>query len=473
MKALDSSLPVTTGFTNFTRLRDLFEQGQSVAPQHLEAWLIGISQGNATLYFDLKQMLAASSEMPETDRIGPYRLVRELGRGGMGVVYLATRDDGIFRKNVALKLLLQGNASHEAVQRFKQERQVVAALDHPNIARILDGGDTAEGMPYYVMEFVEGQPIDQYCDSLRLDVKERIKLFQQACRAVGNLHQNLIVHRDLKPCNMLVSRDGIVKLIDFGIAKMFGAASVANPWMTGFAGRPLTPAYASPEQLQGASVLPPPSDIYSLGVILYKLLTGQTPYRNLDDKIAKLASGQNPSLPSLNIWHGGDYAASDLDSIVLKALKTNPKQRYQTTTELSEDLQLFLEGRPVTARISAARSFSKLLRRELGIVAVLGASLFFSALGAWQMYQAEKIRAAPTVTAPCPNHKVGLNHVDWTIGNGTRFNRVSESAAQGDKERDSRASGIQFRLSAVKPIADLAAVAGRSLFRDRRQAQRI
>ena len=218
----------------------------------------------------------------------------------MGVVFLALRDDGAFRKNVALKLLLHEQVSPEFIQRFKQERQVLAAMDHANIARILDGGDAPNGMPFYVMEFVDGLPVDDHCNTHRLGLTQRIKIFQQMCQAVHYLHQNSIIHRDLKPSNILVSNDGVVKLLDFGIAKMVGAAAYSNPDVTGVQGPPLTPNYASPEQVQGQT-LQRPSDIHSLGIILYQLLTGRLPYENWEAKLAGFATRREPSPPSSNI----------------------------------------------------------------------------------------------------------------------------------------------------------------------------
>ena len=335
--------------------------------------------------------------------IGPYRLLRELGRGGMGVVYLAARDDGAFRKNVALKLLLRDQVNEEFVLRFKQERQVLAALDHPNIARILDGGDAPDGMPYYVMEYVEGSPLDEYCDQQRLSLTARIKIFQQVCLAVHYLHENSIVHRDLKPSNILVSSAGVVKLLDFGIAKVVGAASFATPDLTTVQGRPMTPAYASPEQINGAT-LEKASDIYSLGVILYGLLTGRTPYQGIDDKLAKLATRQDPQPPSGNIRE--DLRASEttaqlrramfgeIDSIVMMALKFDPRDRYQSSADLASDLQCFLDGQPVTAhRGNAAGRGFKALKRKRAMVAIVTGFLILGGFGGWQLWRVEKEKA--------------------------------------------------------------------------------
>jgi len=327
--------------------------------------------------------------------IGPYRLVRELGRGGMGVVYLAMRDDGAFRKNVAIKLLLREAVSEEFVLRFKQERQVLAALDHPNIARILDGGDTPDGMPYYVMEYVEGLPLDEYCDQKSLSVTGRLRIFQQVCSAVDYLHQNSIVHRDLKPSNILVSADGMVKLLDFGIAKLMGAAAFANPNLTRAQGSPMTPVYASPEQISGVT-LQKTSDVYSLGAILYRLLTGRLPYDGVDEKLAKLFTRQAPPPPSANVRQdlraGGETTAGlrrvmlgEIDSIVLKSLEFDPKNRYQSAAEFRDDLQRFLDGQPVLAhRASVASRSFKLLKRKRAMVAAVAGLIVLAGFGAWQ-----------------------------------------------------------------------------------------
>lgn len=341
-----------------------------------------------------------SESSPAAQFIGPYRLVRELGRGGMGVVYLAMRDDGAFRKSVAIKLLLREAVSEEFILRFKQERQVLAALDHPNIARILDGGDMPDGMPYYVMEYVDGLPLDEYCDQKSLSITERLRIFQQVCSAVEYLHQNSIVHRDLKPGNILVSNEGSVKLLDFGIAKLMGAGAFANPNLTSARGSPMTPTYASPEQISGVT-LQKTSDIYSLGAILYRMLSGRLPYEGVDEKLAKLFTRQAPPAPSGNIRQdlkaGGDTTAGlrrvmlgEIDSIVLKSLAFDPKNRYQSAAEFRDDLQRFLNGQAVLAHhtSTASRSF-KLLKRKRAMVAVLAGFITLAGFGLWQWRRVE------------------------------------------------------------------------------------
>ena len=229
-------------------------------------------------------------------RIGVYQIVEEIGHGGMGEVYRASRADGQYEKQVALKLVRVGLDSPALLDRFRHERQILATLDHPNIARLLDGGTTEEGIPYLVMELIEGTPIDQYCEQHDLDIPRRLQLFLQVCSAVQYAHQRLVIHRDLKPSNVLVTADGIPKLLDFGIAKIIDP-SVGEETT---ALRPMTPEYASPEQIRGEPITTA-TDVYSLGVVLYKLLTGRSPYAEKTRtplELAKLICETEPARPS-------------------------------------------------------------------------------------------------------------------------------------------------------------------------------
>ncbi len=399
-----------------SRLKKLYHQALQVDPAQRDEFLVSMCEGDTALLAEIRRIfanLAASQSQPsstlnapvesQAELIGAYRVLRELGRGGMGVVYLAVRDDGAFRKNVALKLLLRECVTTEFISRFKQERQVLAAMDHPNIARILDGGDTTDGMPYYVMEFVEGQALDRYCDQQRVSLSGRLKLMQQVCLAVDYLHQNSILHRDLKPSNILVSSDGVVKLLDFGIAKVVGAGSYANPELTTAQGHPMTPTYASPEQISGVT-LQKTSDIYSLGAILYTLLTGRSAYNDLDEKLAKIAAGETPTKPSTNIRQDLRSAETtaqfrrammgELDSIVLKAMQIDPKNRYQSAAELAQDLQRFMEGGQVTAyHTSAAVRSVKLLKRKSLAIAMACLILALAGFGAWAWLRLERQKA--------------------------------------------------------------------------------
>src|SRR2546425_6480124 len=232
--------------------------------------------------------------------IGPYCITSTIGRGGMGAVYLAERADQQFTKRVAVKLIKRGMDTDFVVQRFRNERQILANLDHPNIARLLDGGATESDLPYFIMEYVDGQPISEYANTKNLSINERLKLFRTVCSAVQYAHQNLVIHRDLKPSNILVTKEGEPKLLDFGIAKLLQADGEAETALTATAVRVMTPEYASPEQVKGERITTS-SDVYSLGVLLYELLTGQRPYRvksRQPEEIAKAICEQEPARPS-------------------------------------------------------------------------------------------------------------------------------------------------------------------------------
>jgi len=303
--------------------------------------------------------------------VGSYRLETLLGRGGMGAVYLARRADDEYEQQVAVKLLHPGLASAGLVRRFRSERQILARLDHPNIAKLLDGGTTEDGQPYLVMERIDGLRIDDYCDEHRLGVRERLLLFREVCDAVRFAHQNLVVHRDLKPSNILVTAQGTPKLLDFGIAKLVESPLPQSREVTKSLVHAMTPSYASPEQLAGGNVTTA-SDVYSLGVILYQLLTGRLPRRIdlrspqvLEEELAReperpsvaasREDGQASSEP-LAKRHGLDtrqlrrQLSGDLDTIVLMALRTEPERRYGSVEQLTDDLRRHLEGLPVRAR---------------------------------------------------------------------------------------------------------------------------
>lgn len=301
-------------------------------------------------------------------RIGAYRLIREIGRGGMGAVWLAERADGQFYQQVAIKLLHAGSENEEVMRRFRHERQILASLDHPNIARLLDGGTTEDGRPYFVMEYIEGLPIDEYCRQHQLSVDDRLKLFRQVCAAVHYAHQNLVIHRDLKPSNIAVTADGTPKLLDFGIAKLIQPdLSRSYDTLTGVT--PMTPAYASPEQVRGEK-LTTASDVYSLGVVLYELLTGRSPYRLKAHGFGELMRAvieQEPERPSTAITREDGAPptnpitiepteklrrrlSGDIDSIVLMALRKEPPSRYGSVEQFSEDVRRYLEGLPTVAR---------------------------------------------------------------------------------------------------------------------------
>jgi len=313
------------------------------------------------------QAFAVSAATPSRigERIGAYRIVGMLGSGGMGDVFKAFRDDDQYHAEVAIKLMRADVRSSLTEQRFRFERQILAGLDHRNIARLLDGG-TADGMPYVVMELVTGEPIDAWCDARQLGVRERVQLFLQVCAAVSYAHQHLIVHRDLKPNNILVTADGSVKLLDFGIAKLLEAeanTAVAEANATATTLRAMTLDYASPEQVSGAHVTTV-SDVYSLGVVLYRLLTGKSPYAvrsNDAARMAEILSDATPTRPS----QVEQEVDADLDNILLMALRKEPQRRYASVEQLAGDLRNYLTGMPVSARGNSLRyRAGKFVRRR-------------------------------------------------------------------------------------------------------------
>jgi serine/threonine protein kinase len=316
-------------------------------------------------------------------RLGNYRIVSEIARGGMGLVFKGHRDDAEFNKDVAIKLVrdvVPAGGGARLVERFKAERQILATLDHPNIARLIDGGTTAEGWPFLVMEFVDGEPITDYADRNSLDLDARLQLFRAVCAAVHFAHQRLVVHRDLKPSNIFVSREGVVKLLDFGIAKMLEASPAADGdgAAAGTTLLAMTPAYASPEQIKGETITTA-SDVYALGVVLYELLTGQSPYKSKKTQplaLAREICETDPERPSTVVGRtsaaerGGSGSAEttphilnaaalkrfrrglrgDLDNIVLMALRKDPARRYASAEQMAEDVRRYAADLPVIAR---------------------------------------------------------------------------------------------------------------------------
>ncbi len=305
--------------------------------------------------------------------IGPYRVLGEISHGGMGAVYRAVRDDDQYQKQVAIKLIRGGLGPDFVVDRFKAERQILANLEHPNIARLIDGGTTEEGWPWFSMECVEGEPIDRYCGSRDLSTKQRLELFVIVCSAVQYAHQRLVIHRDLKPGNVLVAQDGTPKLLDFGIAKLLSAdRPERRATVTGFA--LMTPEYASPEQVRG-DLVTTASDVYSLGILLYELLAGRRAYEietGSPDEIARVVCQMEPARPSAVAPRPlSRQLAGDLDTIVMKAVRKEAARRYASVQELSDDIRRHLSGRPVMARGDALsyRAGKFVRRHRVGVAA--------------------------------------------------------------------------------------------------------
>lgn len=287
-------------------------------------------------------------------RMGPYRLLCEIGRGGMGAVYLGERDDDQYRKRVAIKVVKRGMDSSDVLARFRHERQILAGLEHPYIARLLDGGTTPDGRPFFVMEHVQGQPIDAYCRDRNLSLEMRLRLFLRVCEAVAYAHRSLVVHRDLKPGNILVDAEGTPKLLDFGVAKLLGPST--NPGLTtaNSSVGPLTPEYASPEQIRGLPITTA-ADVYSLGAVLFELLTGRRARQIVTHtplEIERVVCQTDVPRPSTvaRTTEGNRHLDGDLDNIVLMAMRKDPERRYGSVNRLADDIGRYLGGRPVLAR---------------------------------------------------------------------------------------------------------------------------
>jgi tetratricopeptide (TPR) repeat protein/tRNA A-37 threonylcarbamoyl transferase component Bud32 len=338
--------------------------------------------------------------IPPNTRIGAYEVLRELGRGGMGIVYLARRADDAFQKQVAIKLVRRGIDNRAARERFRRERQILARLEHPYIARLLDGGATGEGLPFFVMEYVDGEPICAYAESRALRIEDRIELFRKVCETVQYAHQNLVVHRDLKPTNILVAATGEPKLLDFGIARILAEDESEQPALTAPQGaRFLTPEYASPEQIRGEPV-GTGADIYSLGAVLYELLAGTPAFRLGGASAARQEQSiciDDPPRPSTRDASRRRRLSGDLDNIVLKAMRKAPAERYGSAAELSEDLARHLRAVPVLARdyTLAERGGRFIRRHRLGVAAAalaVAGLLGGTGVATWQAIEARRQR---------------------------------------------------------------------------------
>src|ERR1041385_1869007 len=395
------------------RIDDLLQGALDCAPDRRGAFLENACGQDAALRSEVESLLDAylragsltagpafedgmrvlNQDQPEagTDsmvgrRIGPYQIIRLIGSGGMGAVYLAARVDGAFQKEVAVKVIRRGLDTGRIIRRFSSECQMLASLDHPNITRVLDAGTTDDGLPYFVMEKMEGQPIDRFCQAAGLDLNGRLRLFRTVCEAVQCAHRNLIVHCDIKPGNVLVTAEGVPKLLDFGIARLLRPpAEDATRDAATAALYLMTPEYASPEQVRGATVTTV-SDVYSLGILLYQLLTGELPNRLLRRTPAEIERSiceQEPARPSLVAPRAiGRCLRGDLDNIVLMAIRKDPRQRYGSVEQVSEDIRRYLEGLPVIAR-PETRGYraAKFVRRHKASVAAAMLIFFLLAGG--------------------------------------------------------------------------------------------
>jgi len=411
------------------RLESAFHAALAAPAAGRDQLLRRLCEGDDSLFVELETLLAAFEQSkqfkPPTygtisdphvhygtktylrENVGGYQLDRELGQGGMGTVYLAHRSDGEFDQQVALKVVSAHLRTSFFTERFRAERQILANLNHPNITRLLDGGVSASGDPYLVMEYVEGEPINRYCDKRLMTIPDRIKLFLQACSAVEYAHRNLVVHRDLKPGNVLVTAEGAAKLLDFGTAKLL-LTGVDESTTTRFGA--MTPRYASPEQLRGESVSTS-MDVYSLGVMLFELVCGHwpfgdpnlplagleravrdvepaSPHSSLTDETARLRSSSQHKLARL--------LTGDLRNILFKALEANPRRRYSSVEQFSADLRRYLEAKPVQAREQTwwyrAGRFAQRYRAQLALSAAFIAIVGVSGFVALQQYGREQRR---------------------------------------------------------------------------------
>lgn len=400
------------------RADEIFDRALDVAREDRSAFLEAACEGDGELRARVEGLLAIAEDPPSVldgvvatelwrpeelelevaagmpERVGPYRILEELGRGGMGVVYLGERADGHFEQRVAVKLMRPGTDSREARQRFEQERQIIASLQQTNIARLYDGGVTQDGRPYSAMELIDGVPIDRYCDELRLSVSERLRLMEVVGEAVHHAHQNLVVHCDLKPSNILVTADGEIKLLDFGVAQLVDAAGDPESRAQATGSRAVTPLYASPEQLRGEPVTTA-SDVYQLGLLLFELLSGErarelvpgpgasgwekprwlAPLLRPSTVVQRAATGRAQAVAAARATRPGVLAralSGDLDPIVRTAMAARPEDRYCSAAELAEDLRRYRRREPVGARPGTVgyRAGRFVSRHRLGVAVV-------------------------------------------------------------------------------------------------------
>jgi serine/threonine protein kinase/TolB-like protein/Flp pilus assembly protein TadD len=432
--------------------------------------------------------------------IGPYRILRLMSEGGMGAVYLADRADQAYEKRVAIKLIKRGMDSGAVLRHFHKERQILANLDHPNIGKLLDGGATADGRSYLVMDYIQGQPIDAYCDTRQLSIEERLQLFRLVCSAVEYAHEHQVVHRDIKPSNILVSEGGVPKLLDFGIAKMLDPQQLQGATVTML--RPMTLEYASPEQVRGGPITAA-TDVYSLGVVLYELLTCRRPYHlqsHTPQEIERAITEEEPEKPSRAISRieDGNSAdnviaartsesasaarrgqlaalrrrlARDLDDVVLMALRKEPERRYASVKQLSEDIGRHLEGRPVIARQGAVayRLGNFITRNKMRVVGVCLGAAALVVIGVEELYRlprrtAAAVRATGSIPARpeaiksiavLPLENLSANPEQEYFADGMTDALTTELAKIGALRVISRTSAMAYK-GAHKPLREIA-----------------
>ena len=443
------------------RIEALFDQAMDLAAPDRPAFLAEACADDADVRAEVAAMLdsasgartalhtAVAGEVQQItrraisaqvgQRVGPFRLLGLLGEGGMGAVYLAERDDAQFAQRVAIKILPHAVGSPELVARFRDERQILAALEHPNIVRLIDGGSTEAGLPYLVMEHIEGTTITRYADDHALSVRARVALVRRVCAALQYAHQNLVVHRDIKPGNILVNADGAPKILDFGIAKLLApVASFAREAHTRTGLAMFTPEYASPEQARGDAISTA-TDVYSVGAVLYELVTGAPAHRTSGSalEILRVICEVEPVRPSAAAPRDRHRElAGDLDNIVLKALHKEPARRYASMDQLADDLGRWLDGLPVTARTATlgyrARKF---VRRNKA--AVLAATLVVASL------------VVATVVSLRQAHRADAQAVRAAVEAANAVEAATRAQTEADRARKAEAR-VQAQLDQIK-----------------------
>lgn len=486
---------VTTTAQRWQRVKTILADAlEHPSPEDRIAYLERSCEGDTTLMREVEELLALSTEnldeladqtpvaftrpalaQPIGRRIGAYEIVREIGRGGMGAVYLAKRADGQFEKEVAIKLLKRGTDTDEILRRFHAERRILAQLDHPNIARLLDAGTTDDGLPYFVMEYIDGVPITRYVQEGHLSVAQRLQLFLKVCEAVQFAHQHRVVHRDLKPGNIFVRQDGEPKLLDFGIAKLLVAGDEGIE-QTLTAERRFTLVCASPEQARGETVTPT-SDVYALGALLYELLTDRPPHRFSTPhpspaEVAQVIGEQEPTRPSLSIYDNQvrRQLRGDLDRIVLMALRKEPARRYVSVAAFAEDTRRHVEGRPVRARPNTAAYLTTrfIARHKQPISALFGAALvvlffalFYHPKAPSSQQSASAVTPSDKSIAVLPFENLGDDKANAFFADGMQDEILSDLAKVADLKVVSRKSVMQYRGTArnLKEIGEVLQVA--------------
>jgi len=485
------------------QIEDLFHSALECEPGRRSVFLDSACSGDASLRREVESLLSSYDKGSFTEtpafaegirlveeneershtgqNIGPYRVIRKIGQGGMGAVYLAARADQAFQKDVAIKLIKRGQDTEDVIHRFRSERQILASLDHPNITRLLDGGTTEDGLPYFVMEYIQGEPIDIYCDSRKLDVTHRLMLFQSVCAAVHFAHQHLVIHRDIKPGNILVTSEGVPRLLDFGIAKLLAAdPSVSDRTIT--LARRMTPQSASPEQVCGRNITTA-TDVYSLGVLLYKLLTGHSPYElagKSSEEIERAICEEDPEKPSTVIDRPEESAAGraitpqstgetregtpdklrrrlrgDLDNIVLMALRKESQRRYASVQQFSDDIRRHLEGLPVVAHhdTPAYRAAKFVHRHKTGVAAV---AVIFLSLATGIVATVRQARIAAAERDRTRIEKAKADRINAFLQDMLTFSSPSYVSSNPRKDPDAKVSEVveQAARRAESELAD-------------------